>query len=157
MAEIYRDVEIKPPEILNNKLKIKGKNGGELIIPLLNNPPISPFYKGELKGDLIKNKVGTLSVDFYRTGKIHSYDVSNYHGNSDEVIKVKLNKGKRESFLLCLVSPRNKLIEYGKLMQIKARATDKALFEYRSKTTHQFRSVKVICGEISASSNISQQ
>ncbi len=142
MAEILRDVVIQPPTIEGKKMIINGVKGGELRF--------SPAKRVAVKSMHQRNDRQPLLVNCYRTDDL-IVDVSNYHGNKGELIKIKKNSGKndfmKKNIMLYLIAFSNKLIEYGELKRIKRLLTSEILFEYKAKETHQFKEVKLICSE----------
>lgn len=144
MAEIRRDVEIRKVEMAKNKLTIKGKNGGEMVIPLIN--PVENILVKE-RGLCPGENSSPLFIDCYRTNKIHSMDVSDYNGNKGEMIKAVVDNEFHEvinKLLVFIISPDKKLIEYGEMKQNKISGVDTLWFVYRTNIAHQFSEIKVV-------------
>ena len=142
MAKIFRDVIIKPPITERTDIIIKGKRGGELRFSLMKQAFINPVHS--------RNKKQPLLVNCYRTKNLDYIEVSNYNGNKGEIIKVRVNGDNQtyiKSIIFYIISSDKRLIEYGKLKRNNKHNSKKSFFKYKTKISHQFREIKVICCE----------
>ena len=107
MAEIYRNVTIKPAILKGNEIVIKGYQGGEMVFSLSRHPLDKAAHR--------QDKRRTMIVNCYRTKKSGYIDVSEYNGNKGETIKVIMNDKKKlvnAMPVLYLFDPDNRIIEY---------------------------------------------
>lgn len=140
MGQIRRNVEIGGLEINSEELKIIGKKGGEMTFLLKNEISLYSRSSGQ-----------PLVIDFYRPSKIPGFDISNYTGNKGEIIELKMTPEQTiNTIVLFIFSPNYKLIEYSKL-KWHHKSNNNLFARYKTKLAHQFREVKIVCGEISQS------
>jgi hypothetical protein len=148
------DVEIKIVQIDTKKLKITGRRGGELIFSLNGQAVGSSRNIIGVRSSKPPETPGQLLVDCYRTRGIRALDVSRYHGVRNGKIVIKLDTHKKHlmnRINLYIMSPELQLIEHGTtrvcINKSSHRISKSASLYYRTKTTHQFSVVKIICCE----------
>jgi hypothetical protein len=148
MARIRNDVEIRSVQINNKRLRIKGRSGGELMFSLG-----TPNTNG--LGSNRYMKTGQVLADCYRTQGIQSLDVRRYHGKKNGRITIRL-RSHSDFFLkkirLFIMSPELKLIEQGTAHMLYSNLmcsnTCRVLLHYRTKISHHYKKIKIICCEI---------
>lgn len=143
MAKICRDVLIKPPIAEGKDIVLRGERGGELRFSLVPG--------GHGTSIRLENKHKALLVDWYRTELFDNIDVLNYNGNKGELIKIQANGHEQylpKKIIVYIISPDRQLIEYGELKWSNRCGAKKSLFEYKTKTSHHFKKVKIVCYEI---------
>lgn len=142
MAKIRRDVVIRPPIIEGKEIIIKGNKGGEMRFSLNQRAMINPVD--------LRQKKRPLFINCYRTERFHYIDVSKYNGNKGEIIEVGVDGNRKsllESAAVYIISPDEELIEYGEIQNNRGHKNSNGLFKYKTKITHYFREVKIICFE----------